>query len=64
MTNLQTDTALLEALSAAANSQVSVEELRKQRVSFIMGALGDDSSVTRARVTEILAAHELGRSVA
>ena len=62
MTNLRTESALLEALSDAAKTQVSVDELRKQRVSFIMGALGDDSSVTRARVTEILAAHELGRS--
>lgn len=64
MTNLRTDSNLLEALSAAAKTNVSAEELRKQRVSFIMGALGDDSSVTRAKVTEILAAHELGHSAA
>lgn len=64
MTDLQTKSALLEALSAAAKKPISAEELREQRVSFIIGSLGDDSSVTRARVTEILAAQEVGRSAA
>lgn len=62
MTSLHTDSALLKALEAAAKIKISADELRKQRVSFIMGALGDDSSVTRAKVTEILAAHELGQT--
>lgn len=62
MTKLHTSAALLDALTEASKKQVTADEIRKQRVSFIMGSLSDDSTVTRAKVTEILAAHEEGRS--
>jgi hypothetical protein len=58
MTNLQTKESLLTNLRAAAKRRPSSEELRKQRVSFILGTLKDTSTVTRAQVTEILAAQE------
>lgn len=63
MTELKTDSALLRALEEAARRQPSADEIVEQRVSFIMGSLGESSTVSRKRVTEILAAHE-GRKVA
>jgi|HigsolmetaAR204D_1030405.scaffolds.fasta_scaffold12944_4 hypothetical protein len=60
MTNLQTDPKLLEALEKAVQEPVTAETIRKQRVSFIMGVLGNESTITRERVTEILARHEAG----
>lgn len=63
MTEIKTDSALLEALLSAAKRQPSAAEIEAQRISFIMGSLGDKSQVTRRQVTEILAAHE-GRKVA
>lgn len=50
MTNLKTDPALLDRLRAAAKVKMSPEQLRKQKISFIMGSLGDDSTITRERV--------------
>ena len=58
MTDLKTDHALLERLKAAASASLTAEELREQRVSFIIGSLGKDSSITRERVKEVLAEHE------
>jgi hypothetical protein len=55
MGNLMTSQELLDKLQSAAKSAVSAEQVRKQRVSFIMGALKDTSNVTRERVSEILA---------
>jgi hypothetical protein len=63
LTDIKTDEALLKALEAAARKQPSASEIEKQRVSFIMGSLSDKNTVTRARVTQILAAHE-GRNAA
>lgn len=58
MTDLQTNEALLKALRDPRSKTPTPEEMQKQRVSFIMGSLSNDSSVTRARVGEILAAQE------
>ena len=58
MTSLHTDDALLRKLKAAASRSLSAEELRNQRISFIMGTLKDSSPVTRAKVTEVLAERE------
>jgi len=58
MTNLRTDDALLRKLEAAASKTLSADELRKQRISFIMGTLKDNSTVTRAKITEVLAVQE------
>lgn len=57
MTKLKTDAALLRALEDSAN-KATPDELRKQRVSFIMGMLGKTSHITRARVQEVLAKQE------
>lgn len=58
MANLKTDQALLDIIERAASLPPSADEVYKQRVSFIMGSLGDSSPVTRAKVTEVLAAQE------
>jgi hypothetical protein len=58
MTKIETDKALLDALRAASGHVPSADELRRQRVSFIMGMLKEDSTVTRARVVEILKQQE------
>jgi hypothetical protein len=58
MTELKTDASLLSALLLASSNAPTSEELQRQRVSFIMGAISDKSGVTRARVEEVLAEHE------
>ncbi len=55
---LQTSEALLRALTESTARAPTAEEVRSQRVSFIMGSLRDDSTVTRARVQEILKQQE------
>lgn len=54
MTDTKTNETLLAALRQAARRGPSAAELRKQRVSFIMGSLRQDSTVTRAKVNELL----------
>jgi hypothetical protein len=56
--NLKTSESLLDALRDAAAKELTAAELRKQRISFIMGTLKDTSTVTREKVTEVLAAQE------
>lgn len=58
MTNLRTKDSLLRALEKASARAPTAEELRKQRVSFIMGSLKESSGVTRARVEQVLAEQE------
>ena len=58
MTELKTSESLLGALRKASKRMPSADELKKQRVSFIMGSLSQNSGVTRARVEELLATHE------
>lgn len=58
MTNLTTDPKLIEALREAAQRGLTYEELRKQRVSFIMASVEDSSGVSREQVEEILDRHE------
>ncbi len=55
MTDLKTDESLLSELRSAATRIPTAEELEKQRVSFVMGSLGKNSTATRAQVEEILA---------
>lgn len=54
MGDLQTDPKLLTALSEAAKRPLTPEQVHRQKVSFIMGSLGEDSTITRARVEEVL----------
>lgn len=56
MTETKTDPKLLERLLRAARATMSPEAQRKQKISFIMGSLGDKSTITREHVE-----HELDR---
>lgn len=58
MTNLKTKESTLLALEKASHTTSSPDEIKRQRVSFIMGSLNKDSHVTRAKVQEILAEQE------
>ena len=59
----KTDETLLRALHEAAQRKLSPEELREQRVSFIMGTVKSDSGVTRERIRHVLAEQEGAASV-
>ena len=58
MTSLKTKESTLRAIREASEHPPGAAEVQKQRISFIMGSLGDESTVTRARVQEILAQQE------
>lgn len=47
MTNIQTTPELLAALKKAAGKLLSAEQVRLQKISFIMGSLSDNSTITR-----------------
>jgi hypothetical protein len=54
MNNVQTDPKLLEALSAAAKRPITAEELRRQKVDYIVSSLSDDHTITADRVEQEL----------
>lgn len=54
MPELKTSESLLLALRNAAKTQISAEELREQRISFILGALDKESGVTREKIVKVL----------
>jgi hypothetical protein len=54
MTNLQTNQDLLRRLRTASKRPLSADEVRKQRVSFVLGALGSQTDVTREKVQKVL----------
>jgi hypothetical protein len=54
----KTSESLLATLQKASKRVLTAEELKKQRVSFIMGSLKESSTVTRARIQEVLARQE------
>lgn len=59
MTEILTDPGLLQALLDAAKKPMNADELRQQRIDYIVGALSDEgTSVTRAQVVQ-----ELGKFV-
>ena len=53
-TDLKTDAALLAKLSEAAKHQMTKDELRLQKISFVLGNVSGDSTITRKQVEEIL----------
>jgi hypothetical protein len=55
MTNLKTKESTLRALEKAARITLTADDIRHQRVSFIMGSIATDSPMTRAQIQEILA---------
>jgi hypothetical protein len=58
VTELKTPQSLLDALRKAAEQSQSEDDVKQQRVSFIMGSLSESSDVTHARVREVLARQE------
>ena len=50
----KTDPGLLERLHKAAKHQMTSEEVRAQRVSFVYGNLPHDSTLTRHQVAEAI----------
>lgn len=63
MTGLRTNEALLKALQESSSRKPSFEQLEKQRLSFVMGALDDDNEMTREEVQDVLERQE-GRKIA
>ncbi len=57
MPNLKTPQELLTKLKAAVKNP-TLDELRDQSVSFIMGSVGNDSGITRADVEEALSMNQ------
>lgn len=57
-TEIKTDAQLLDRLTASTKTKASKARLRKQRVSFIYGALPSDSTITRAQIESVLAKME------
>lgn len=54
MTEYRTDTALLRTLEKAAQRSMSPDEVRSQRVSYVMSTLKEDDTETKARVARVL----------
>ena len=50
-----TDSALLLRMKAAAQKEMTSEEVRRQRVSFVYGNLPRNNDMTRHQVAEALA---------
>ena len=48
------DPQVLKALRNAAGRPMTPEDKHKQRVSFIMGTMSRDSTITREEVTKII----------
>ncbi len=58
MTNLKTKESTLQALERATQVRLTSQDIRQQRVSFIMGSIDTNSPMTRAQVQEILEKQE------
>lgn len=54
MPKTNTDPKLLEALANAAGRAMTPDQVREQRISFVMSAVGDGSAVTRSEVELII----------
>jgi hypothetical protein len=63
MTELRTNEALLAALRDASPRSPTFDQLDKQRLSFVMGALPEENEMTREEVQEALERQE-GRKLA
>ncbi len=58
MTDLRTRQSLLDKLKNSASKPMTYDEIRKQKISYVMGSLKDSSSVTLAKVKEVLSVHD------
>ncbi len=61
---IETDKKVLEALRAAAQRTPSPEEQLEQRVSFVYSSMSEKSGVTRDKVRELIAGHQMSRTAA
>lgn len=55
MTELKTSATLLKKIQAATSKSISADEIFRQKISFIIGSLDENSTVTRAQIKEVLA---------
>jgi len=53
-THIATDQGLLSRIRAAASRPITREQMYRQRVSFIVGGLSKDSTVTRSQIEAVL----------
>lgn len=53
-TELKTDAKLLDRLAASTKTKANKARLRKQRISYIYGALPSDSTITRDQIESVL----------
>jgi hypothetical protein len=58
MTDLHTNASLLEKIKRSASKPMTYEEIRKQKISYVMGSLKDGSSVTVSKINEVLSKHD------
>ncbi len=56
--NIQTDPKFLHRLRAAAKNRLTIEELDRQRVSFIWGMVSEKSGITKEQIVKILEREE------
>ena len=56
--SVETDEALLRRLSEEATAQLSKEDLKKQRVSFVYGNLPNGSAISREMVVDRITENE------
>ena len=57
-TDIKTDSALLKRLATRVKTQVSREQLRQQRISYIYGQLPADGTITLEQIEAVLAKME------
>ncbi|MCA3575290.1 MAG: hypothetical protein IOC86_15335 [Aestuariivirga sp.] len=58
MTEVLTDVRVLAKLKEAAGKPMTAEEIQKQRISYIMGTLDTESTLTRDEVERMLLKRE------
>ena len=54
MVDLHTAPDLIDRLTSAARRSLTENEVRSQRISFIMSGVDDDSSITREQVEKVV----------
>lgn len=52
--DLKTDPALLARLTELAGRQMTKDEVKAQRISFVMGMISHESTLTRRQVEELI----------
>ncbi|WP_201829514.1 hypothetical protein [Microvirga zambiensis] len=58
MTDLRTDESLLARLKRATSRNPSRAQVERQRISFIMGSLPEESDMTREQIQDVLEQQE------